>query len=538
MPVGGDRTIKTPLGRTTRAAIPLRLAASAYPYIVHTQRSVTSLSVVKCDVGHIAGLLIGFSRRNFLRWTAVIDLSPESGRRTIVGTPMVGYRRSRYIRGEVFMTDSSEPHRQGDPPVPATVPSSIAAEVTPPTIGLTEPSVPRVHRGHRAGPGHVAPNAAVQFGDRSTRSSKEWADSRRRRGRRRRRRRTVAGIMLGAGALVLAGSLWVGWRSYQAYSHLQTAAAEVTTLQGQIEDITAVDRVATSATVERLAGEAAAARSAVDDPVFRSATLLPFIGPNLAAIRDIAVTVDSLAADVMPSLIDAAETLQASQLAPANDSIDLAPIERISPSLQNADAVVHQSRVTMAAIDRTAVLQPIGAAVLTLRGKLDQAAEVTEPGARIARLLPPMLGSVAPRTYLVVFQNPAEPRATGGIFGSFAVISADRGKVSILEQGSASRTLGQFDPPLGDLTRKEQNLYGAEMGRFPQDVNFSPDFPTAANIFAEMYRQRSGTTVDGVLAHRPGRPVLHARREPAHRRRRRRADHLGQSGAGAALHGV
>jgi hypothetical protein len=41
-------------GTTTRAAIPLRLAALAYPYIACTQRSVTSLSVVKCDVGHIS----------------------------------------------------------------------------------------------------------------------------------------------------------------------------------------------------------------------------------------------------------------------------------------------------------------------------------------------------------------------------------------------------------------------------------------------------------------------------------------------------
>ena len=38
------------------------------------------------------------------------------------------------------------------------------------------------------------------------------------------------------------------------------------------------------------------------------------------------------------------------------------------------------------------------------------------------------------------------------------------------------------------------------MAQYPQDVNFTPDFPTAAPLFAEMYRSRSGTSVDGVLA--------------------------------------
>src|SRR6478735_1081853 len=266
------------------------------------------------------------------------------------------------------------------------------------------------------------------------------------------RRRVVSWFLLGAGVLILASGGWVGWRSYQAYANLETASAEVADLQGQLTDITDVDATATAATIGRLQAAAATARSAVDDPVFRSATAVPFVGPNLKALREITLTVDSLATDVMPSLVDIAQTLQPAQLAPAGGAINLAPIQRISPLLQNADDAVQRARTTMAAIDRSTVLPPVGDAVLTLWHKLDQAASATEPGARIARLLPPMLGSAGPRTYLVVFQNPAEPRATGGIFGSFAVISADNGKISILEQGAASRTLGEFDPGFAELT--------------------------------------------------------------------------------------
>ena len=64
----------------------------------------------------------------------------------------------------------------------------------------------------------------------------------------------------------------------------------------------------------------------------------------------------------------------------------------------------------------------MASAVDQLAGKLATVAETTGPAARVARLAPSMLGADGPRTWMVVFQNPAEPRATGGIFGSFAIM--------------------------------------------------------------------------------------------------------------------
>ena len=335
---------------------------------------------------------------------------------------------------------------------------------------------------------------------RAHRTPEERAASRARHARRRRRQKLVSRSLLAAGVFILAGSAWVGWRAYQAYSHLQAASAEVSTVQDQLKDITTIDRASVSATVSALQANSGAAKAAVNDPFYQAAALTPFLGANLDAVRDVTLTVDSLATDVMPALTDIAQTLQPASLAPADGAIDLAPVERISPTLQNADAAVTRARETMASIDRTALVQPVGDAVLTLWKKLDQAAAVTGPAAKVARLLPPMLGSTAPRTYLVAFQNPAEPRATGGIFGTFAVIRADRGKVTILDQGPTGRTLGIFDPPITTLSRNEQILYGKGMAGFPQDVNFTPDFPTAARLFKDMYQLRTGTTVDGVLA--------------------------------------
>jgi hypothetical protein len=316
----------------------------------------------------------------------------------------------------------------------------------------------------------------------------------------RRTARILGWSLLVAGAVILLGSAWAGWRTYDAYTHLQAASADVTRLQDQLTDITAADPNTTAGVVADMQAEAAAAKSAVNDPVVRAAAVLPFIGPNLDAIREVTLTVDSLATDVMPSLVEIAKSLQPSELAPKDGAIDLEPIEAISPLLQAADVSVNEARQRLAAIDQTALVQPVGDAVSTLTGKLDDAAAVTGPGARTARLLPPMLGSAGQRTYLVLFQNPAEARATGGIFGSYALVNANNGKVTIVDQGSGSRDLGAFDPPIGELSGNERALYGEAMNIYPQDVNFTPDFPTAAGLFAQMYQVRTGASVDGVVA--------------------------------------
>ena len=228
-------------------------------------------------------------------------------------------------------------------------------------------------------------------------------------------RQIGAWVMLVAGILILGGTAWVGWRTYQAYSHLKNASAAVSQLQDQLEDVSAIDSAATAATVARLQSESADARAAVDDPVYRAATVLPWLGPNLDAIREVSVTVDGLSTDVMPSLVDLAGTLRPSELAPKNGAVDLAPIEQASAALQHADAAVTASRERIAGIDQSALVAPIGDAVDSLSSKLAAASSITGTGARAARLLPPMLGADSPRTYLVVFQNLAEPRATGGM---------------------------------------------------------------------------------------------------------------------------
>jgi len=313
------------------------------------------------------------------------------------------------------------------------------------------------------------------------------------------RRRVAGWVLLSTGVVVLACSAWVGWRSYQAYDELSKASAEISRLQNEVKLVSEINPAAAGVTVKVIQSHTVRARSAVDDPLFRLATHLPWVGPNLVAIRQVSVSVDTLAADALPSMVQVATIIRPTALTPKNGAIDLDPVQTASPVLQKADAAVTTAQQELATIDRADLAAPVRTAVEQFSRKLDTAAGLTSTAARVARLLPPMLGADRPRTYLLVLQNLAEVRSTGGIFGSYVVVRADRGKISLITQ-AAARTLTAFDPPVATVPTTDRQLYGNAMATFPADVNLSPDFPTAAALFTKMYKQRTGVAVDGVLA--------------------------------------
>lgn len=136
----------------------------------------------------------------------------------------------------------------------------------------------------------------------------------------------------------------------------------------------------------------------------------------------------------------------------------------------------------------------------SLQSKLRTLQNTTANAAVIDRLAPAMLGADGARKYLVVFHNLAEPRAIGGIVGSFAVLDVVNGKITIVDQGSGSRDLGTFEPAIPTLAELPKNLYGILPGRYPADVNLALNFPLAAQLISTMYTSRRHVHLDGVLA--------------------------------------
>ena len=301
--------------------------------------------------------------------------------------------------------------------------------------------------------------------------------------------------------LLLAVGGWVTLRAYQAYDNLTAAKTTIAAdLQVSVTDLTELDPTRLAATVAEIQADAQRARNAVEDPLYRAATGLPWVGDDLSAVTSIATTVDNLAQQVLPSLISLADAVDPAKLAPHDSTVDLTPVTAAATTLHDANVAVADCVAQIAGVDRSGLTGAVRTAVDDLSTKLHSLAALTDTGARLTGLLPPMLGSEGSRRYLVVFQNLAELRSTGGIFGSYAILTADHGHLTVSGQGATSRTMGRFTAPVQPLTAEQLQLYDS-IGLVPMDVNFTPDFPLAAQLFTTMYQERiDPAALDGVIA--------------------------------------
>jgi hypothetical protein len=113
-------------------------------------------------------------------------------------------------------------------------------------------------------------------------------------------------------------------------------------------------------------------------------------------------------------------------------------------------------------------------------------------------ILQSALGANHSMRWLVVAQNPAESRGTGGIVGAYAIITAANGRLGI-EQVGTDNNLHSLNAPPIDLGPDFNALYGTDPGIW-QNTTLSPDFPSDAKIMVALWQKQSGEKVDGVIA--------------------------------------
>lgn len=315
-----------------------------------------------------------------------------------------------------------------------------------------------------------------------------------------RARRKRLRVHLGFAVVGLALLLCVaaGVLTYQASAvrnRLEGAADLVPRLSSQLSE---GDQKVAQTTFETIRSHTSAARRTVDAPLWNIATVIPFAGANFSAVREVAVSADDLANLAAAPLLKVYTTLDFETLAPHDGRIDIAKLQDAAPSIIGAADAVRLSHERMASIDHSKLMpqlvEPISSATDQLK-KLD--ATLTSASS-VAQLLPAMLGANEPRSYLVLVQNSAETRATGGIPGALALLNADGGQLSLGKQSSAVE-LGAFIPSL-EVDPEQTRLYSARLGTQMQNVNLTPDFPTAALTAKKMWEERhSSDEVDGVI---------------------------------------
>jgi len=303
--------------------------------------------------------------------------------------------------------------------------------------------------------------------------------------------------LIGVAAVCLV--IYTGHQALTAKDNLERVASDFTTLSGQL---TSGDRAGVATTLADAQDHAAAARKNTRGPGWWLTERIPGVGPNVTAVRTVSDVVDELSRHVLPDVVTATSTLRPDNLRPHQGRVDLGALERIAPSVVAADRALQVQAGRIAAV-RTGDLAPqIARPVTLMQDKMAEAASLSGRASRAVQLMPSMLGADGRRTYLMIFQNNAELRATGGIPGAFAVVHANHGKITIGAQGDAG-TFGKLDRPALPVSAEEAAVFGPKIAQYAQDVTFTPHFPRSAELIRAMWKQRTGESVDGVVSTDP-----------------------------------
>jgi hypothetical protein len=309
-------------------------------------------------------------------------------------------------------------------------------------------------------------------------------------------------------ALMLLGAL-TAYALLSARSELKDGVAELHLAEKQAGSLGAVrrDPVGTIAIVRfrvsRAAADFSAARRRLDPlaPLLEHLSWVPRLGGKMAAAPQAARTADaatagaqSLLEGIAPISGSFANTKSARHIAPA------AVIRQIAaerPAFSQACALFNQ-----ASRDRRKIPATSDATVRSALATFDRYLPRLKAACLGLQVLPRILGYPRARTYLVAYQDPLELRATGGYIGSLGILTVHNAHIKQRFSGSNFLSEGQVLGARENLswgTPEPMRLYNDEAYWFFRDSNWSPDFPTTAQVEENFIRRDLGVHVDGVL---------------------------------------
>lgn len=302
-------------------------------------------------------------------------------------------------------------------------------------------------------------------------------------------------LVLVIAAIVAIGAVLLGLRASTIRTELEAAAELIPQLK---QEISSSDPESATATVSELRTHTSAAKAAAEDPLWTLSSELPVVGKNLSAVAEVARSADDVARLGLAPLVGVYESLNWDALLPNGSGTNLEPLEAAAPSINSSAYAVRASWERLKGIDTRGLLPEVSGPLSEATSELKQASEALDSAADAASIAPTMLAARESRSYLLMIQNNAEARASGGIPGALAILTVDHGKLSLGTQSSAD-SLGTVTPPL-PVDAQQQQIYSARLGKYMQDVNLTPDFPTAATTARAMWEEKTGQSVDGVIS--------------------------------------
>jgi hypothetical protein len=231
---------------------------------------------------------------------------------------------------------------------------------------------------------------------------------------------------------------------------------------------------------------------------------IPGVGDDIASAPDLLemaqalVDAGVLITDGLSPLLVDVQARDAGDPGAGESSFNLAAavaaLEAAQPSLATAGAELDRGWGLQLELEK-ATLSPRLDRLLDLTGRY---LPLLRTGVRAAQITPELMGAKGPRTYLILAQNDDERRPTGGWISGYGLVTVEYGEMSGVTF-SDSWAVDNLQVPHETPPNSMLRALWAEIWLF-RDANWSPDFPTSAQVAEAILLRDQGIAVDGVFA--------------------------------------
>jgi Protein of unknown function (DUF4012) len=287
--------------------------------------------------------------------------------------------------------------------------------------------------------------------------------------------------VVGAGAWLLVR----GREARTAMAQLQIDGARLQT------QLSAYDLVAAGGTLTKVRLDAQHAHQLTGDPIWGAAGLVPIAGRNLRAVRDVSAVLANVTTASRP-LETVLPRLDPGRLQAGQGRIDTAALSRLADTLPEVSAAVSAGAVTVGELNANQLRPEVASGVTSLNTALSTARGPLADAVPVMRSVPSMLGAGSRRSWVILLQQDAEARGTGGLVGAYAVVTTDHGKINLVS--AQPRGVLDSGPAIPDasLPTDLRALYGKDLTEWA-GFNASPNFAYTGRLTAAGWNARPGS---------------------------------------------
>ncbi|MFN0281369.1 MAG: DUF4012 domain-containing protein, partial [Kineosporiaceae bacterium] len=293
---------------------------------------------------------------------------------------------------------------------------------------------------------------------------------------------------------VVAGIGWLAVRSVQLLPVAQRLQTGATSLETQAR---AGDYAGVAATMATLRTDADRADHLTHDPAWAVAARLPVVGDDVTAVRSLTRTAAEVTTAAQP-LESTIPRILGDR--PAGTLVDPTALKDAAVAMPALSTAVGSGVAALDAVPTDGVVDRLGSAVEQVRSVLGTVRGPLDSGGPALETFADLLGAAGPRTTVVLLQQDAEARGTGGLVGAYALLKADAGDVTLL--ASRPRQSLQTGPKLPQKAVPPElgELWNTDLEEWA-GLNLSPHFPWTGRLVAAGWAlQPDLPQIDNVVA--------------------------------------